>query len=904
MNKAANIKWKKIPAYSPWVGGIWEAAVKAMKRYLIPAIEIEYKKQVQIITAMKLTCAILNSRPLCTYYENGQENLLTAYELVHGVPLELLTTKVSQIKGTARDIFERRQTIMDITRKRLAEEYIVALRNRTTRHSNKRAFREGQLVVYKDGRNRPDWPVAIIKEVFKGKDGQVRSMQIKQWGSKETKLFNVQQVALIPRNENLKLYCPTKVDYNEEEFERNYRKERNRDTWQEIMMPEKDKNQESKVTSIKTHFTQINFKEKCEEYLKNLPPINKVNEIKTPQVNCPEPFVVPFPEKSLSSLNMSDSEEIPNNDKNSKRKLEQGPEEEDFTARRSTKPVKMAKYLWPALMLSLICVVSGQGIQTESLSPTKDYQIYQLSPTMEIYYEDVGQGHVQTGRLRIVQSISNKEKEADKKFIQQIIGNMTRLFENYYLEEIFQEILTFEANDTMMYIQETDNILTTNRPRRFLFGKVLQFVFGVNDEVYEDIEELANQENHISENQKRMHQVIVQTNLEQQENQKKLSEKMLDLAKKVEKTIWDLTFGENQVQDQVRIMTYCAQASYLIRKLKRKYTSLLEPKTRNRLMELQQNYVKFRIMASQKHKLTHNKEEMISIVEHGLYERTSYKLYKVTAIPQIIKDTLQAVKIDNSYIAFKEDSKEYFTMTEDDFKACTEEYEMVYVCAPKFIYNFTTPNCAMTGLYEGSSNECIKATLQKHHLTLKHLLTQNAWLFGTMEPVKIEIICPTNKHNISIERTGILRIASKCFLQMNNTKILGNDVQEIKILNSFTQLHATPLASNHLKIRKIPIDIQLLKHNENFEFEEIPKFKPHQHISYFWSLTLIGIAAATIWVWKRPSKKAVNLQVAVPIPASSSSQPDESASNQLVRIKNSKKSTKKTKLRKAKSFSV
>lgn len=82
MSKLAHLKnieeitWKYIPPYSPWLGGIWKATVKSIKRYLMPLISVEFTTPLQIQSAMNQCAALLNSRPLCTYIDNGQEKLL------------------------------------------------------------------------------------------------------------------------------------------------------------------------------------------------------------------------------------------------------------------------------------------------------------------------------------------------------------------------------------------------------------------------------------------------------------------------------------------------------------------------------------------------------------------------------------------------------------------------------------------------------------------------------------------------------------------------------------------------------------------------------------------------------------------------------------------------------------
>lgn len=59
------IRWNFIPPRSPRKGGLWEAAVKSMKHYLVKATNGEALTSEQYGTLFAEIERILNSRPLC-----------------------------------------------------------------------------------------------------------------------------------------------------------------------------------------------------------------------------------------------------------------------------------------------------------------------------------------------------------------------------------------------------------------------------------------------------------------------------------------------------------------------------------------------------------------------------------------------------------------------------------------------------------------------------------------------------------------------------------------------------------------------------------------------------------------------------------------------------------------------
>ena len=63
--------------------------------------------------------------------------------------------------------------------RRWQREYLTALRERHT-HENKFQPKRGDVVIVKtDDKNRGTWPLAIMNQVYPGKDGVIRAVQLK-----------------------------------------------------------------------------------------------------------------------------------------------------------------------------------------------------------------------------------------------------------------------------------------------------------------------------------------------------------------------------------------------------------------------------------------------------------------------------------------------------------------------------------------------------------------------------------------------------------------------------------------------------------------------------------------------------------------------------------------------------
>ena len=79
-----NIKWKFSLAKAPWYGGIWERLVQSVKRALKRVVSRSILSFSEIQTVLLEIEAILNSRPLCTLFDDDMEEPLTPNHLLFG----------------------------------------------------------------------------------------------------------------------------------------------------------------------------------------------------------------------------------------------------------------------------------------------------------------------------------------------------------------------------------------------------------------------------------------------------------------------------------------------------------------------------------------------------------------------------------------------------------------------------------------------------------------------------------------------------------------------------------------------------------------------------------------------------------------------------------------------------
>ena len=84
-----NIQWSFSLAKAPWYGGIWERLVQSVKRCLKKVVGSATLKYTEIQTVLLEVEAILNSRPLCTLFDDDFEDPLSPNHLSFGRRLNL-----------------------------------------------------------------------------------------------------------------------------------------------------------------------------------------------------------------------------------------------------------------------------------------------------------------------------------------------------------------------------------------------------------------------------------------------------------------------------------------------------------------------------------------------------------------------------------------------------------------------------------------------------------------------------------------------------------------------------------------------------------------------------------------------------------------------------------------------
>ncbi len=173
-----DITWHNIPPRAPHFGGLWEAAVKAMKIGLRKIVTPHPLTWPELTTLLAEVEATLNSRPVAPLHADDltENNVLTPGHFLIGRPLRAPPTK---LPSTGKLSLLRRWNLVERLQadlwKHWSTSYLSSCAARSKWILPGTALQVGDIVLVKDESLRSrSWPLAIIEKLHSGDDGVSR----------------------------------------------------------------------------------------------------------------------------------------------------------------------------------------------------------------------------------------------------------------------------------------------------------------------------------------------------------------------------------------------------------------------------------------------------------------------------------------------------------------------------------------------------------------------------------------------------------------------------------------------------------------------------------------------------------------------------------------------------------
>ncbi|XP_059053111.1 uncharacterized protein LOC131847549 [Achroia grisella] len=183
-NEAANngVEWTFIPPASPHWGGAWERLIRSVKTSLRVILKERAPREEVLNTLLTEVENIVNSRPLShVSVEVGSSESLTPNHFMLGSSSNLPTVGVFNDSDLyLRKQWRKAQRLADMFWKRWVREVLPDLIPRRKWQYDQTPIQVGDFVLIVD----PDaprnlWLKAVVQQVFPGRDGRVRVVELK-----------------------------------------------------------------------------------------------------------------------------------------------------------------------------------------------------------------------------------------------------------------------------------------------------------------------------------------------------------------------------------------------------------------------------------------------------------------------------------------------------------------------------------------------------------------------------------------------------------------------------------------------------------------------------------------------------------------------------------------------------
>lgn len=176
------INWHFIPAYSPHMGGLWEAGVKSTKHHIKRVMGntlLTFENFYSLITQIE---GILNSRPLTPLSTdpNDLEALTPAHFLIGRTLQAVPHPDLRHIPTGRLSHYQLLQQLKQHFWTRWSKEYLSQLQERHKWRTPQKDLQIGAMVLVKDEHLPPSkWQLGRIHELHPGQDNVVRVVSVK-----------------------------------------------------------------------------------------------------------------------------------------------------------------------------------------------------------------------------------------------------------------------------------------------------------------------------------------------------------------------------------------------------------------------------------------------------------------------------------------------------------------------------------------------------------------------------------------------------------------------------------------------------------------------------------------------------------------------------------------------------
>jgi hypothetical protein len=180
------VSWEMVTPLSPWRNAAAERLIQICKRAFRKVVGKAHLDYVEMETILLEICQTINNRPLTAVPSEGQAlNAITPNKLIFGFNSEAFPEIIPLKEYQDADVMQRfkhRLIVKEHFDNRFRKEYLTELNYFNKWHKeDPKVPRVGQAVLINDKsiKNREFWTLGMITKLYEGRDGRVRSADVR-----------------------------------------------------------------------------------------------------------------------------------------------------------------------------------------------------------------------------------------------------------------------------------------------------------------------------------------------------------------------------------------------------------------------------------------------------------------------------------------------------------------------------------------------------------------------------------------------------------------------------------------------------------------------------------------------------------------------------------------------------
>lgn len=569
---------------------------------------------------------------------------------------------------------------------------------------------------------------------------------------------------------------------------------------------------------------------------------------------------------------------------------------------------------WPLWTCIVVCAI---------FIPMTQATVNTTSILSGLYVEHLGDIVMNRGSLKINIQTSYLELSSDLANVSSLTEAMISLCKLGKLRSPDMQCeesnghLNTQERDITHYIKAIE--FTKSRMRRGILGTVLTSVFGVNDEVYQDIDRLSENQNNLRNMVNHHGTIMLKVSRALNSTNERISKQLDQFNQKLEDcTIrikdlgrWDSEIDHSKVQ--IYFMTALQHAVMYLDEVRRKYEclwTLIHGRMDMWSCALVTEIISIvnkaesslpptlRIHMSSNKPLIEYEENFIII--SGLvpiYHVKQYEIIVPTVVPQTVQnDVFLFYDIPQQIFGINYDSQEYLVLSEKIFADRLEIGNKLYMIQIQIVYNMATrPNCIFYEIYNSYNIQKCPIQQMKIDKTIwKRVYNPNTYLFAAPTSTLAHAICNGKRTELILRGSGIIKLTPECSVATHEVTLLAEQriiSEEVITYTKIGKMETNLTLPSKLKPRLIS-ESRLLQPHESFTTLLEDEMDLQDERDDFWwrnvhhhaiaaSISSVGILAilgiiVTICICKR--KKSFRISEwhhPIPPPSSTASDPEE-----------------------------